>query len=156
MALNAISDAFFYLDTELKDRKVARPAGYAQCDKPTCLEALESPYAGASKRHVRNNLEGFRRFFHGCGEGAEGVSLDDLLGALGAGDLSTRISQATDRAMAALDTLPEGDFSDALAQRPETMRAFYDRLRELVTLLRTEFVSILDLELPKRLEGDND
>ena len=39
---------------------------------------------------------------------------------------------------------------------PAGVKALYDSLRVIVVLLKTEFISVLDLELPKRVEGDND
>ena len=36
------------------------------------------------------------------------------------------------------------------------VQRLYDALRAIVAILKTEFISVLDLELPKRVEGDND
>src|SRR5690606_12725753 len=36
-ALNAVSDALFYLDTETKDMKLAEPLGVMDCGNEVCL-----------------------------------------------------------------------------------------------------------------------
>ena len=35
-------------------------------------------------------------------------------------------------------------------------RAFYEALRGITLLMKTEMMSVLDLEIPQALEGDND
>ena len=49
-ALNAVSDAIFYIETEVKDMKLARPLGLRDCATATCPELLESQFAGARRR----------------------------------------------------------------------------------------------------------
>jgi hypothetical protein len=41
-------------------------------------------------------------------------------------------------------------------QDKASVRAFYDALKGVTDLLKTEVVTVLDLELPQTLEGDND
>lgn len=154
LALNAISDALFYLEYATKDLKVARPAGLTGCDAATCPDLVESPWGARSKEHVRANLIGFRRLFDGCSEGDLGF--DEYLIAAGAPDLGASILQAVDGALAAIDAIEEADLPEALVSDPVSVVALHASLKQITDLLRTQFLSVLDLEIPRRVEGDND
>lgn len=155
-ALNSVSDALFYIDKETKDAKVARPLGLRDCDADTCPEHLESRFAGRSKANVRANLLGYRRITEGCGEGFSGKGFDDLLVAVGSEPLVARMRERQVAAEAALAAMEEQDFAQALTQDKASVRAFYDALKGVNDILKTEFVTVLDLELPQAVEGDND
>jgi predicted lipoprotein len=154
LAFNSLSDALFYVESDVKDMKVARPLGIANCDKATCPEAVESPYAKRSKQHLVNNLAGFRAVFFGCATDA--TALDDLLIAVGAGALVAEVKAALDAADAAVAALTSRDLEAALVNENDKFRAVHAALKRLTDILRTEFVSALNLELPRRVEGDND
>lgn len=152
MAFNAINDALFYLEFSVKDLKLAVPSGISGCLTPTCPAALESPWAARSKEHVRKNLEAFRALYRGCG----GLGFDDLLRALGQGAVADHIESSTKDALAAVDRIDESDLAPALIADPESVRAVHAEIKRVTDILKTEFVTILDLELPKKAEGDND
>ncbi|WP_437934935.1 imelysin family protein [Sorangium sp. So ce341] len=155
-ALNAVSDAMFYIEKELKDWKLGRPLGFTEdCATPTCPEALESRFALVSTAHLRANLRGFRRLFQGCGEGGEGVGFDDWLREVGSGDLADRMLAALSGAEAAVDALSP-PVEQALSTDRARVEAVYYAVKALTDLLKTEFVSALNLELPQSSEGDND
>lgn len=155
-ALNAVSDAMFYVEKELKDWKLGRPLGFTEdCVTPTCPEALESRFAQVSTAHLRANLRGFRRLFQGCGEGGEGVGFDDWLREVGSGDLADRMLTALSGAQAAVDTL-DPPIEQALSTDRTKVEAVYSAVKALTDLIKTEFVSALNLELPQSSEGDND
>src|SRR5690606_22591753 len=65
-AVEAVAQGLFYLEREMKDLKVGKPLGRYECDESECLDAVESPYARRSARHVQHNLVGFLRVFEGC------------------------------------------------------------------------------------------
>jgi predicted lipoprotein len=157
MAFNAVSSAFFYVDDALKTMKIAKPAGLVPgCAAPPCLADVESPWAKRSKEHLRNNLVGFDRLLRGCGADGTGLGWDDLLDAVGAAALASKLVAQTAAARAALDALQQPTFeADLQSDLPGVLR-LHDALRALVATLKTEFVSVLDLEIPKRVEGDND
>ncbi|MCA9625141.1 MAG: imelysin family protein, partial [Myxococcales bacterium] len=100
-ALDEVLRAMFYVDTLLKDAKIAFPAGIAGCTTDTCPEGLESPWAQRSKEHVLSNLEGYRRMFVGGASAQEGVGFDDLLIEVGEDALATRMLADIDAAVAA-------------------------------------------------------
>ncbi len=159
MAFNAVSNAFFYVDDFMKNLKVGKPAGIIPgCATPLCLANVESAWAKRSKEHLKNNLIGFDRVLRGCGPDGQGLGWDDLLGALGpeAQALAKKLEAGVVESRAALDALKEPSFEEDLQKNPIGVRRLYDGLRVIVVLLKTQFISILDLELPKRVEGDND
>lgn len=155
-ALNAISDALFYVEKEVKDMKVAGPLGLRDCTAATCPELLESAFAGLSKANIAGNLIGFRRISEGCGADGQGLGLDDLLEAIGSGALAATLREKTAAAQAALDAMEEPDLKEALVADLPSVRALYDTIKGITDVLKTELLSVLDLELPAGLATDND
>lgn len=154
-ALNAVNEALFYIELKVKDLKLSRPLGLSECGAPDCATTAESIFSRRSKENLAHNFAGFRALFEGCGAQNAGLGFDDWLIAAGAGDLSTRILAALAAAETALDAV-QPSFEDALASSPAKVKALYDALKSLTDLLKTELVSVLNLELPKSSEGDND
>lgn len=154
-ALNQLSDALFYLDKEVKDSKLARPLGLLDCTSTRCPEALESLYARVGAAHLRANLRGFRTVFQGCGPEYSGLGFDDWLVAVGKPDLAERMLAAlaeAERLLAALDVPIE----QALSTQPERVQEIHAAVKAVTDLLKTEFVTVLNLELPLTSVGDND
>ncbi|HEY6557347.1 MAG TPA: imelysin family protein [Polyangiaceae bacterium] len=154
-ALNAISDALYYLEVQVKDHKLALPLGASEkCPKP-CLEALESRWANASLEHIRANLRGFRSLFQGCGADHAGIGFDDLLSAIDHGALATQMLQALDAAEAAAAGV-DIPLQQALVQDEARVSALHEAVRGVATLLKSEFLSVLNLQRPKSAPTDND
>ncbi|WP_434383680.1 imelysin family protein [Melittangium boletus] len=156
LGMNALSDALFYVEGIVKDQKLARPLGLRDCESSICPEALESPFARRTKANLRANLEGFRRVFEGCGTNYEGVGFDDVLTAAGSEALATKMRERLVSAQAALDAIQAPTLHEALEKDKASVRTLYDRVKSVTDVLKTELVSVLDLELPSTLEGDND
>ncbi len=154
--MNALSDALFYVESEVKDRKLAQPLGLRDCASDTCPELVESLYAGRSKANLRANLVGFRRLLEGCGADYAGTGFDDVLVAAGSEPLAVTLRERVVAAQAAVEAVEEADLRDALAQDKASVRAVYDAVKGVTDILKTEMASVLDLELPQNLEGDND
>jgi uncharacterized protein len=154
-ALNAVSDALFYIELEAKDWKLGRPLGLGDCGTPRCPEALESLYAQQSTAHLRHNLVGFRKLFQGCESGYGGFGFDDWLRAVGASDLADRMLDALTRAEDAVKAL-DPPLEQALATDGAKVMAVYDAFKGLTDLLKADFITTLNLELPKPTQGDND
>ncbi len=154
-ALNAVSNGMFYVDKEVKDYKLGRPLGYYECAQGTCPQSVEARFAGTSVAHVRANLRGFGRLFNGCGEGGAGLGFDDWLAAAGAGDLAGRMRGALAGAEAAAAGL-DAPVDATLASDPAKVAGLHAAVKALTDLLKTEFVTVLNLELPQTSEGDND
>jgi predicted lipoprotein len=156
LAFNAVSDALFQIELQVKELKVGKPAGLVQCMNATCPEALESTWAHRSKEHVRNNLLGVQMQLQGCEGGGKGIGWDDMLRGLGQIGLADRLDAALAGCFAALDAIEEPDFSQTLTADLASMQKLYAAIKALTDLLKSEFVTVLDLELPKIVEGDND
>ena len=157
MAFNAAADALFYLEYTVKDIKVGKPAGVAGCvGLATCPDDTESIYAGASKEHLRNNLMAARYFLFGCSDTGDGIGFDELLRGVGADATSAQLKVDLDAAVAALEAIPNEDLRVVILADPAPVRALYVAVKKVTDRLKTEFVSLLDLELPQRAEGDND
>lgn len=155
--LNALSDAMFYLDTRTKDVKLAIPSGLSDCAADVCPEALESTFAGYSKQQIVGNLQGFQILFLG-GAPAEldALGFQDLLVALGQNDLADRMRLDIEGALAVAEAIEEADLTAALATDPESVRDLYFAVKKITDVLKSDFVTVLDLNLPKTAEGDND
>ncbi|QSQ14364.1 imelysin family protein [Myxococcus landrumensis] len=155
-ALNSVSDAMFYFEREGKDLKLARPLGLRECSTESCPEHLESQFAHRSKANLRANLKGFRLLAEGCGEGYSGTGFDDLLVASGAEPLVQKMRERLAGVETALGHIEEADLKDALAADKASVRALHDAFKGVTDVLKTEMVTVLDLELPQSVEGDND
>jgi hypothetical protein len=74
---------------------------------------------------------------------------------IGAGDLADRMVAAlvgTEQALAEL----EPQLEDAIVSDPPRVLAVHTAAKRATDLLKTELVTVLDLELPLAVEGDND
>jgi predicted lipoprotein len=155
-ALNAVSDGLFYLENEVKDLKLGRPLGKTEdCTTPSCPDAVESQFARAARDHIKNNLIGFQRVFDGCDEAAD-TGFDDLLRSAGAGDLADQMNADIGGAIAAADALSSADLVVLVDSERASVEALHAAVKRLSDELKTDFATILDLELPKAVEGDND
>ncbi len=159
IAINAIVDALFYLESDLKDQKLGRPLAKSGCTGASCAKQVESVYAKLDMPWIRANLEAFSRIFFGCGEGGvggAGIALDDLLEGLGAKTVSNDMRAASDEAKKAAGAISSASLEDAIAREPDKVIALHDAVRKMTDVLKVEVLSAFDLELPKRVEGDND
>lgn len=156
-ALNAISDALYYLDKETKDMKLAGPLGIIGCASETCPALVESRYAGRSASHVVRNLVAFQHAYFGGDPLAapDALGFDDLLEAAGASALASDFALKIDAALTAAAAIDDPLEATLAADEPR-VRAAYTALAELNRLTKTDLLSVLDLELPERAEGDND
>jgi predicted lipoprotein len=154
-ALNAVWHGIFYIEKEVKDYKLGIPLGVSECAIGLCPDALESRYANVSTANIRQNYLGFRRLFQGCGRNYTGLGFDDWLDAIGASDLRDRMLTALDGAQRAIDAL-DPPLEVSISQNTDRVWAVYTALKELTDLLKSEFVTVLDLELPAGAGSDND
>ena len=154
-ALNAVSDALFYIEQEVKDWKLGRPLGLGDCATLSCPDEVESPYARRSAAHLRANLAGFRALYQGCEPGYGGFGFDDWLRAVGAVDIADRMLAAVLGAEDALEAL-DTPLEQVMVNDPPRAMVVYTAFKALTDLLKAEFVTALNLELPKSTQGDND
>ena len=154
-----ISDALFYLDKMVKDMKLGESAGIVlnacgTVEEP-CLREVEHRFADASTLSVRANLAGLRAAFTGTIDGADGLGFDDYLIAVGATDLATRMVGNLDLAITRADALPES-FLTALASDRASVVALHATTKAITDDLKAQFLTVLGLEIPDDVAGDND
>jgi predicted lipoprotein len=154
-ALNAVTDAMFYLEKETKDMKLAQPTGLRDCTAATCPEFLESAFALRSGRNVRVNLDAFVDLYHGGPDAAAGTGFDDLLDAVGQAELRADMDQRIAEAEQAVVRVESG-MEQLLSEQPAVVVEVHDQMKLMLDLFKTQFVSVLDLDIPQRAEGDND
>lgn len=149
-ALNQLFDAIFYVESDVKDMKLGEPAGIVNCAMATCPDQREFLWADFSFPAIRANLDGFELGYRG----GDGPGFDVLLRDLGQDALADDIDSKLAAAQAA--TAPEVSMVAALSGDIGPVVGAHAALKELTDLLKTQFISVLDLELPDRAEGDND
>lgn len=157
--VNVVSDALFYVDRDLKDMKIGEPAGISDNTCGTmgspCLLELELPYSDRATIAIRANLVAIREVFTGTAPAGDGPGFDDFLHAVGHADVADRMTMTLDSAIAAAAALPDS-FKTALASDYQKVVAAHEALRPFVTDLKTQFLTLLALELPEDVPTDND
>ena len=159
-AVNVVSHALFYLDGDVKDMKLAQPAGIADnvCNavEEPCPEELELRLSGYSKEAVIANLTGFAMLFRGqTPAGDDGLGFDDYLRAVGAGEVADTMLSDVAAAIAAAETVP-GDLETALASDYAAVVAAHAATRRVTDTLKSQFLTVLGLDIPDAAAGDND
>jgi predicted lipoprotein len=155
-AFNVVDDAMWYLDVEVKDYKLAIPAGISPvCMPGPCPQSVESRFSLMSNANLRQNLSGFRLLFNGCGSNYTGLGFDDWLRTIGRADLADAMTNAlvnADNLVAALPLPLEQMLTSNLAQVQQVHAA----IQAVTTLFKADFTSALNLQRPAVNEGDND
>lgn len=156
-ALNAVSDALiFYADRRLKDMKIATAAGLSlSCPSDFCPEALESQQAGRSREHILANLRAIRAIVLGGPSASEGAGFDDLLRCAGCAATADRLLAAIESAIAYVEAMPSLTV-ERFSEQVEALRGAHPVVRAITDLLKTEFVTCLDLDLPFSGTGSDD
>jgi predicted lipoprotein len=149
-ALNAIFDALFYVETDLKDRKLAYPLGLRDCTAD-CSSDVEHFVSGLGIAAIEANLLGFQQLF----TGNDGYGFDDLLVQLGHGDLSAQMLTDIDTAIALAGSL-DMPLDDAIESRPDEIEALYNAVKAVTDALKGDLATVLVLEILAEATGDND
>jgi len=148
-------NALFYLESKIKDRKLAQPLGIKDCSKERCLDEEEGVYSDLSLLWIQQNLQGFELLF----TMNNGVGFDDLLRSLGYEDLATSLLEELEKAKDMVAHLSERN-TDSLVQaieaEPEKIEELIESLSTISSLLRVDISTILELEIPTEVAGDND
>jgi len=147
VALNALYDALFYLETSVKDRKLGWALGYNDCGQDDCSAYAESPFAGMSTHWVEQNLTTFRALFMS--------GFYDLLVSFDEQTLADDMVAALDNADAAVltlgDALPTTTSDDAAEGD-----AFYQAVKQVTDLVKGDLATVLTLQIPAEATGDVD
>lgn len=158
-AVNLVSDALFYVDKMVKDMKVGEAAGIAMnaCGtvQTPCDREVEHRFADRATAAIRINLRTFRAVFTGTTATADGPSFEDFLRAVGAAALADRMVAEIDAAIAAADALPDS-FRTALASDYQRVVALHVATKALTDDLKSQFLTVLALDIPDDVATDND
>jgi uncharacterized protein len=158
-ALNLVSDSLFYVDRMVKDMKLAEAAGIAinACGTvgTPCLREVEHPNADRATFAIRANLRALREAFTGTTATAEGPGFDDFLRAIGHPEVGDRMVASIDAAIAAADALPDS-FLAALATDYAKVVAVHTAAKAFTDDLKSQFLTLLGLEIPDDVATDND
>jgi hypothetical protein len=139
--------------------KLAEAAGIAvnacgTVDAP-CEREVELRYADRATQAIRTNLTALRQAFTGTTPAADGPGFDDFLGALGHSDVATRMVDKLDAAIAAANALPDS-FLAALAGDYPQVVATHRAINRFTDDLKSQFLTLLALEIPDDVATDND
>lgn len=158
-AVNVVAGGMFYVDYIVKDMKIAEPAGIADnaCGAvgTPCLIELELPFSDRATFAVRNNLASLRELFTGTTATADGPGFDDFLIAVGHADVADRMTASLDAAIGAAAQLPDS-FVGALMNDYDKVVATHGAVKTFTTDLKSQFLTLLALELPNDVPTDND
>lgn len=155
-AVNAISDALFYLTEEVKDQKLATPLGLFtnSCGLDICPQDVESVIANHSLENIKANLAAFEKLFLGQGN-ENGLGFDDFLDEENGSDIKQLMLDGLAEANLAADAI-EGDLQTALQQETDKVTDTHTKVKAVTDQLKHDFINKLALELPKSSAGDND
>ena len=157
--VNRVSDSLFYVDRMVKDMKLGEPAGIVLNACGTvgepCLAEVEHFFGDRSTFAIRANLKTAREVFTGTIDAGDGLGFDDFLTELGHGDVATRMTNNLDAAITAADVLPDS-FLDALANSYSKVSATHTAITLFTNDLKSQFLTLLSLEIPDDVAADND
>jgi len=157
-AVNLITDAMFYTDSIVKDKKLGVPLGkFANsCGFEVCAEDVESFDSGFSLGNIKANLVAFEKLFLGNLQGEESqTGFDDFLVEEGASDTKDIMIQGINDAKNAAEQI-ESELKTALISENEKVEHAHAKVKDITDQLKNDFINKLALELPKSSAGDND
>ncbi len=154
-AVNAVYDALFYIDSKVKDKKLALPFSLGSSSGSALnANSLELSYSRLSRKSVIANLKTLRFIFQGGSSAAE-YGFDDLLVANNASTTATEILQNLNTTISTFEGLSE--FEDIIISGDTSaVSAAYDELRVVTTLIKEDLAVALSLQIPVEGAGDND
>ncbi len=156
-AIDDLFAALYYIELQTKDEKLGAVAGLnSRCLNDSCPEVAELPIADASRESIRRNVRGFAAvLFGGDPDDPRAVGFDDFLAAAGAAALAEDLRQRVEAAEAAVQDV-EPSMLQAIVSDKEELSAQFGALTELTDILKSQFVSVLALEIPREGAADND
>ncbi|MDQ3337812.1 MAG: imelysin family protein [Myxococcota bacterium] len=159
--VNRISDGLFYVDRIVKDMKLAESAGIATNSCATvqtpCVAEVELRLSDRATPAIRANLVALRAVFTGSATAGstDGTSFDDFLRAVGQGELADRMISNLDASIAKANALPES-FVGALSSSYADVVAAHKAINLFTDDLKTQFLTVLALDIPDEVASDND
>lgn len=163
-AVNALSDALFYIEKQVKDIKLAEPLDLKgnKCEQgqPACAGLVENPLSARSKEHIRQNLLAFQQMFLGnTADGNTGVGFDDLIDSVSDGEnVSAAMETDISEALAAVDALDPMTLKEAVTDSNGVSLAegLHESTKKITDRLKNDFLAVLGLTIPDAAAGDGD
>ena len=144
--------ALYYIELRVKDKKLALPLGRnVECTEATCPQNIESRFAGHAFENIAANLESA----HDLMSGKTGVGFDDFLITLGAGETADEMMNALDHAIT-ITRSQEDSFELLLNSDIDAVNEVHDAIKTYTDILKSDFVTVLNLRIPEEGAGDND
>jgi predicted lipoprotein len=167
--VNRISDGMFYVDRIVKDMKLGEAAGIATnaCNtvQEPCLAEVELRLADRGVQAIRANLVALHRVFTGKTASdqttsdqtasSDGPSFDDFLRARGHGEVAERMVANLDAAIAKANALPDS-YIGALQSSYPSVIATHAAVNLFTDDLKSQFLTVLALDIPDDVAADND
>ena len=153
-ALNALFQAMIYLETTVKDLKLATPLGLIGCDTETCPQAFESQYADHSLENIKANLAGLRSILTG-GMAEDSLGFNELLVFAEHPELGDALLASLDATVQNLDSI-DGTALQNITTGTDALLGVHSSIKTLADLLKVEVAMALFLELPQEAAHDND
>lgn len=158
-AVNRVSDGLFFVDRVVKDMKLAEAAGIAAnvCNavQTPCLQEVELRYSDRLSYAIRANLRALHQAFTGKTASGDGPSFDDFLRAVGQPELADRMTANLDAAIEKSDALP-ASFLTALQTNYPAIVATHAAVTAFTNDLKSQFLTVLALDIPDDVAADND
>lgn len=162
--INALSDALFYIETQVKDIKLAEPLALKgdKCvqGEADCATLVENVLSARSKEHIRQNLLAFEQVFLGnSAAGVEGLGYDDLIDAANGGEnVSAAMEADISNALNALDALGSLSLKQAVTDVNGINLAtgVHESTKKITDRLKSDFLNLLGLSIPGTAAGDGD
>ncbi len=167
--LQALFENLFYADVELKNKKIAAPAGqdvkYCPQSPLPCPERKEFIFADFSRQAIDANIRSLVDLVFGPAVPARTGGFSALMRAAGRDDVADRTEDASEKLLHLTQSNP-GDNLDSLIgdQNQENCEvsaiSWLCSVRTQIKLLaadfKQEYTSILQLKIPEGPQGDND
>lgn len=162
--INALSDALFYIETHVKDIKLAEPlalkGGKCIQGEADCATLVENSLSARSKEHIRQNLLAFQQVFLGnSAAGVEGLGYDDLIDAANGGEnVSATMEADINNSLNALDALGSLSLKQAVtdANGINLATGVHESVKKITDRLKSDFLNLLGLSIPGTAAGDGD
>jgi hypothetical protein len=157
--INLVSDSFFYIDRMVKDMKLAEAAGIAvnACGtvQEPCVREVEHRFADRATAAIRINLTTLREAITGTTATADGPGFDDFLIEIGQPEVAAGMTAQLDDAIAKANALPES-FLGALSTDYAAIVDTHTAVKLFTNDLKSQFLTLLALDIPDDVASDND
>ena len=121
-----------------------------------CVEELESQHARHSGENIVANLQGLQMLYTGATpDGSDGLGFEDFLRAAGADQLADAMNSDITAAIAATQAIPS-PMVDALTSDYDKVTAAHTAVKSFTDKLKSQFLTVLGLEIPDGAAADND